>query len=185
MIIDIIYVVLIAIAIFKGFSKGLIVALFSMVAYIIGLAAALKLSVVVAGWLADSGKVTSKWLPLLSFIIVFIGVVLLVRLGAALIQKTFQVAMLGWLNRIGGAVFYIIFYTIVFSVFLFFAESMRLVSIETVESSITYNFVQPWGPMVINNFGKIIPLFEDMFAELQEFFGRIAEKTPPVPQKSS
>src|SRR5687768_17186318 len=131
MIIDIIFLILMIMAVFKGLSKGLIVALFSIIAYIIGLAAALKLSASVANYLSSETNITGKWLPLLSFALVFIGVVLLVKLGAAFIQKTFQVAMLGWLNCLGGMVFYILLYTIIFSIFLFYAEAMMLVKPET------------------------------------------------------
>ncbi len=44
MLIDIIVVILLVMAIFKGLRKGLIVAVFSFLAFLIGLAAALKLS---------------------------------------------------------------------------------------------------------------------------------------------
>ena len=46
----------------------------------------------------------------------------LVGLGARLIKKTINFAMLGWLDRLGGMLLYIIIYTIIFSVILFFAE---------------------------------------------------------------
>ena len=51
MIIDIAFAIVMILAIFKGFSKGFIVGIFSLLAFIIGLAAALKLSVVVANYL--------------------------------------------------------------------------------------------------------------------------------------
>ena len=51
MIIDIIVVIILILAAIKGFRQGLIVALFSVIAFIVGLAAAIKLSVVVAGLL--------------------------------------------------------------------------------------------------------------------------------------
>ena len=47
--IDIIFAILIVIAIFKGYRKGFIIAIFSVLAFILGLAAALKLSATIAG----------------------------------------------------------------------------------------------------------------------------------------
>ena len=178
MLIDIIFAVIMVIAILKGFQKGLIVAVFSIIAFIIGIAAALKLSTVVAGWLKNSTTMSAKWLPFISFAIVFIGVVLLVRVGARLIAKSFQVALLGWANRLGGIVFYAALYIIIFSVFLFYAEQIKLLQPATIQSSQTYSFVQPWGPKVIDGFGKAIPIFKDMFSDLGEFFGDMAEKAP-------
>lgn len=174
--IDIIFAILIIIACIKGYQKGLIIALFSIIAFIIGLAAALKLSSLVAGWLGDNANISARWLPFLSFAIVFFVVVLLVRWGGKLIEKTFQMALLGWVNRLGGIIFYAVLYIIIFSVFLFYAENVHLIKPETIKASQTYSFVQPWGPVVINNFGKVIPIFKDMFSDLESFFGSISNK---------
>ena len=177
MIIDIAFVIIMVLAIFKGLRKGLILGIFSLLAFIIGLAAALKLSVVVAEWLKDSAGSFSKWLPLISFMLVFIGVLLLVGLLARAIKKTMQFAMLGWLDSLGGILLYVIIYTIIFSIFLFFAEKLFLIQPSTITDSKLYSYVAPWGPKVMDNLGKIIPLFKDMFTELQDFFGGIAKKS--------
>ncbi len=176
MFLDIIFVILLVMAIIKGFSKGLIVAVFSLVAFIIGLAAALKLSAVVAGYLKTNMHIESWWLPVLSFAIVFIGVVLLVRIGATIIKKTASLAMLGWLDRLGGILLYAVLYLMIYSVFLFYATQLHLVSAAQAAESQTYELVKPWAPWVINGFGKIVPLFSNMFAELKVFFGGVAAK---------
>jgi membrane protein required for colicin V production len=176
MFIDVIFAIILVAALIKGFQRGLIVAVFSLLAFVIGLAAALKLSAVVAGWLGSSTSISAKWLPVISFALVFLGVVLLVRWGAKLIEKTFQVAMMGWVNRIGGMLFFTALYIVIFSIFLFYADKIKLVSPETIQASVTYPFIQPWGPTAIDNFGKLIPIFKDSFTELEIFFGRLAAK---------
>ncbi len=176
MLIDIFFVIMIIIAIVKGYQRGLIVAIFSILAFIIGLAAALKCSAVVAGWLKDSVNVSAKWLPVLSFVLVFLGVALVVRWGAAVVEKTFQVAMLGWLNRLGGMILYASLYLIIFSVFLFYAERLKFTEPATIKASATYHFIQPWGPRAIDGFGRLIPVFKDTFTDLENFFGGLAAK---------
>ena len=99
MIVDILAAVCLGLAIFKGISKGFVVALCSLVAWVIGLAAALKLSAVVAIYLERNTGITGQWLPFASFLIVFVIVVLVVRLLAAAVEKALQAAMLGWANR--------------------------------------------------------------------------------------
>jgi membrane protein required for colicin V production len=173
---DIIFAIIIVVACIKGYQKGLIIALFSIIAFIIGLAAALKLSSVMAGYLGSSTTISNKWLPFVSFIVVFFAVVLLVRWGGKLIEKTFQMALLGWVNRLGGIVFYAALYIIIFSVFLFYAEKIHLIEPATIQSSISYNFVQPWGPIVIDNFGKVIPIFKNTFSDLEAFFDSMGNK---------
>lgn len=181
MFIDTVLAVLLIIAIFKGFSKGLIVAVFSLLAFMIGLAAAVKLSAVVAGYIGDTVSVSEKWLPFISFIIVFLAVVILVRIGAKIIEKTIQVAMMGWLNRMGGMLFYALIYVIIFSVIIFYAVQLQILKPEIISNSETYDYIAPIGPWAIEGFGKVIPVFNNMFDSLDNFFDDISGKIPEHP----
>lgn len=176
MLLDLIFAVIIILAVLRGYQRGLVVGLFSLAAVIIGLAAAMKLSTVVAGYIGKSVKIADGWLPIISFAVVFLIVILLIRLGARAIEKTVEVAMLGWVNKIGGIILFTAIYMVVFSVLLFYAEQMKLLQPETINKSVTYSFVQPWGPKVINSFGSIIPLFKDMFGDLEQFFDGMSKK---------
>lgn len=176
MVIDLFFAIIIVLAILKGYQRGLVVGIFSLVAVIIGLAAAIKLSAIVAGYIGNAVKVSQEWLPVISFAIVFLIVIILIRLGAKAIEKTVEVAMLGWVNRIGGVLLFVAIYTVVFSVLLFYAEQMKLIEPATIRNSVTYSYIQPWGPKAINGFGRIIPLFKDMFSELEQFFDGVANK---------
>ncbi|HNR16457.1 MAG TPA: CvpA family protein [Chitinophagaceae bacterium] len=176
MILDLLLAVVIILAVIKGFQRGLIIGVFSFVAVIIGLAAAIKLSIVVAGYVGEAVHVSDEWLPVISFALVFIAVVLLIRLGANAIERTVEIVMLGWVNRLGGILLYAAIYIVVFSVLLFYAEQVDLIRPETIEKSLTYSFVQPWGPKVIDSIGTIIPLFKGMFSDLELFFENVSKK---------
>ena len=177
MLIDIIYLILLALAVFKGYSKGLIVAIFSFLAIFIGLAAALKLSTTVAVWLGKSVNIGERLLPVLAFLIVFIAVAVLTRIVAGLIQKALQLALLGFANRLAGMLLYVILYTIVFSIVLFYASKINLINENTISASYTYNFIEPWGPKAIAIFGEVLPWFKNMFLQLENFFGKAVEKS--------
>ena len=176
MIIDIIFVILIVLALIQGYRRGLIVAVFSLISIIVGLAAAIKLSAVVANHLGHTVKVSDKWLPVISFAIVFIVVVFLIRLGAKAIQKLTEAMMLGWANRLGGIILYAVIYITIFSVLLFYANQVKIIKPETIKGSVTYSFIQPWGPKAIDGFASVIPFFKDMFTQLEGFFSRIPGK---------
>lgn len=178
MVIDIVFGLILILAVFKGYRRGLILGIFSLLAIIIGLAAAIKLSAVVAGYIGSAVNVSDKWLPVISFIVVFFIVVLLIRWGALLIQKTVEVAMLGWVNRLGGIILYAVIYILVYSILLFYADMINLVKADTIQQSVTYSFIQPWGPKVIDGLGHLVPFFRDMFTELETFFEEVAHKIP-------
>lgn len=174
MFIDIVFLILMVISFYKGLSKGFIMAAFSVLGFIIGLAAALKLSAVVAAKLSvHTGN--AKWLPLLSFALVFIAVTILVNIIGKLIQKTFETVMLGWANRIGGVILYVLLYSIIFSIFLFYAVQLHFLGSETVAASVVYPYLQPLGPKVIGGLGTVIPWFKNMFTGLESFFGSFAK----------
>ncbi|HMU44917.1 MAG TPA: CvpA family protein [Chitinophagaceae bacterium] len=175
MILDLILVVFLILALIKGYQRGLIVGVFSFLAIIIGLAAAIKLSAAVAGYIGKTTSISEQWLPVISFAIVFIIVILLVRLGANAIERTVEIAMLGWVNKIGGMLFYGAICILIYSVFLFYAEQMELISPDTIAKSASYSYVQSLGPKTIESFGSVIPVFKNMFADLQDFFGNIAK----------
>ena len=176
MIIDFIFIILMILAIIKGFRNGFVVAVFSFLGIIIGLAAAMKLSTVVAGWLKDSTHISATWLPFLSFVLVMIAVVLLVRLGALFIQSAMELVLLGWLNKLSGIVLYTVLYITLFSVVLFYAEKIHWIKPDTFIASHTYTFIQPLGPKAINIFGTLIPFFKGMFEELSLFFENVHEQ---------
>jgi membrane protein required for colicin V production len=176
MLIDLGFMVLMLFAVFKGISKGFIVAVFSFLAFIVGMAAAVKLSATVAEHLEHRMGVAGYWLPFLSFIIVFAGVVLLVRLGASIVKKAAGVVFLGWVDALLGILLYAALYLMIYSVVLFFATRIYLVSGEAQQASKTYSFIAPFGPKVIGAFGKVIPFFSNMFSQLSHFFEGFSKK---------
>lgn len=176
MIIDLIFLILMVMAIFKGISKGFIVAVFSLLAFIIGLAAALKLSAVLAVHLHEKMNLSGYWLPFLAFLIVFVGVVFLIRFGAALVKKAVSFAFLGWADALGGIVLYALIYLMGYSVILFFATRIHLISVDAQTASRTYFFIEPFGPKVMSLLGKAIPFFGHMFSDLSGFFETVSKK---------
>ena len=175
MFIDAVFMILIALACYKGYSKGFIIAIFSVLGFIVGLAAALKLSTTVAAKLSQHTDF-GKWLPALSFLLVFMGAVFLVNMAGKLIQKTFETVMLGWANRIAGVLLYALLYSIIFSVFVFYAAQLHFINTANINASVTYPYLQPLGPKVIGSIGVVIPWFKNMFTELEQFFGGFAQK---------
>jgi membrane protein required for colicin V production len=81
-------------------------------------------------------------------------------------------AWLGWADKLGGILLYVCIYMVVFSVILFYAGNLHLISPAMKSSSVCYSFIQPWGPVSINALGKLIPWFQDMFRQLENFFSR-------------
>ncbi|HVU58339.1 MAG TPA: CvpA family protein [Puia sp.] len=171
--IDVLFLVLLLVAVFKGLRQGFIIAIVSALAFVVGLAAAMKLSATVAGYLKAHTTLSGRWLPVLAFVLVFIAVVLLIRWIGRLMEAAVDLTMMGWLNKLAGVLLYAAVYTIILSVLLFYIVQLRLVSGSTLASSITYPFIRPWGPVVIDGFGGLVPFFKGMFTQLEDFFDHL------------
>lgn len=177
MIIDFIAIGLIVLAIIKGFRKGLVVAVFSLLAFFIGLAAALKLSAVVAQYLGTNTNISQRWIPTLAFVLVFFAVTFLVRLGAKAIESALGMAMLGWANKIGGILFYLVLYFLIYSIILFYATQLKIIKPETIQTSYSFPRIYPMAPVLMDALGGVIPVFRNMFGELENFFDSLSRKT--------
>jgi membrane protein required for colicin V production len=175
MFIDICLIALIVLAIFKGIKQGLVVAAFSFFAIIIGLAAAIKMSTIVAKWLSETINIQAAWLPFLAFILIMIAIGIIVRICATVIETTLQLSMLGWLNKLGGILLYCCIYVTVFSILVFYLAQLHLLKPPVIASSKAYPYIQNWGPSIINLFGKAIPIFKGMFEELTKYFDSLSK----------
>lgn len=179
MFLDSIVIIILVFAFFKGLRKGLVVALFSFMGFFIGLAAAIKLSSIAAFYINESFTISQRWVPFIAFTIVFLLVVFLVRLGAKAIEGLLSAVTLGWINRVGGVLFFSILYLFIFSLFVFYAEQLHIIKEDTMESSVTYPFLKQLAPKMMNVLGAVIPVFSNMFNDLMNFFDQA-----PSPSKS-
>lgn len=178
--IDIVFAIILAFAIYKGYSRGLIVAVFSFIAVTVGMAAALKLTTVAVLYAQQHWEIHTRWLPVICFIALFVGVVLLVRLGATLLETLIKAAMLGWVNKLGGIILYSAIFIIAYSILLWIANQLYWLSPETKLQSVVYPYIEHLGPAVMNGLGIIIPIFKDMFAGLQSFFDNAAKEMQAI-----
>src|SRR5450432_3707275 len=172
--IDIIFYIVVILAIIQGCRKGLILALFSMICGLIGLAAAVKLSAVLATHMKKDLHMTSRWLPVIAFILVFVMVLLIIRWAGKLLEKLVQMVLLGWLNKLGGLLLFLILYLSIYSIMLFYGTKIQFISKQAVNDSHFYSLIAPLGPGVIRFITGFIPYGHDMFHALEGFFDKIA-----------
>ena len=174
--IDLLFAILMLLAAFRGFRKGLAGAVFSFAALFIGMAAAIKSSALVAAWLQEKSGQPGPWWPVVAFVLVFLAVSLLLRMVSSLVEKTLEAVALGWANKLAGFLLYAIVYTLVFSVVLFYYDQLFHLSASTKNASRVYAFVEPWGEWTMNALGKVIPAFRDLFKDIDGYFEQANEQ---------
>src|SRR5690606_15201990 len=89
-----------AVAAVRGFLHGFVVEVASLVGVVAGIWVASRYNASVAGWLGLDPENEA-----ISFVVAFIGVLLLVMLAAKVITKAMDLAMLSLPNKVAGAFF--------------------------------------------------------------------------------
>ena len=105
---------------YKGFKKGLIIEVASIVALLLGVWGGIKFSSISANYLGDMFSISEKLMPLISFALTFILIVIAVFAVAKLIQKVVKVVALSTVNKVAGAAFGILKFTRESRLFLVF-----------------------------------------------------------------
>lgn len=151
--VDIVIAVILAWAGWKGFRKGLVVEIFSILALFAGLYLAIRFSDVVAIWLRDDLGMQREWIPIVSFAIIFIAVLISVHLAARAIGKMLDLMALGFINKASGALFALMKVSLIMSFSLMlirpFTAKMQLPPEEHLENSMLYEPLRLLAPAVM------------------------------------
>lgn len=102
---DIIIGIILILFAIGGWRNGIIKEAFSLVAFIVGIYGAFKLSDIVGGWLGKLINVSPEWMSVISFIVVFIALALLISWLGNLLSDLFASMNLGFVDKLGGLVF--------------------------------------------------------------------------------
>jgi membrane protein required for colicin V production len=144
--IDIVFTALLGYALFTGLKNGLFVEIASFGSLIIGIFVAIKFSHIIRLALEDSIKVNPKYIEFVAFAITFLLVVVGIYLLAKFFTSISSLAYLGWLNKLGGAVFSVLKTILMLSVVISLFQKINinhiLVKEETLNNSIFYNPIQ-------------------------------------------
>lgn len=158
--IDIILAALLVFGLIRGLRNGLFVELASLVSFFIGIYIAVKFSYIVGGFIGDS-----KTAKVAAFVITLIIVVVAIHLLAKVFSGIASFVFLGWLNKLGGAVFAVLKTALLLGIVLSLFQKVNindaLISKETQEKSLLFNPVLKTSEM-------LLPVLTDWFKDLKE-----------------
>lgn len=156
--IDIILAILLLWGLFRGLKNGFFVELASLIALIAGIYGAIHFSYYAVDYLSEKVNWSAATINLAAFAITFIIIVVVITLAGKVLTKIADMAMLGMLNKILGALFGILKTAFILSVIIMFINSLHnsisFLDEETKEESVLYPYVQNVAPLVLPNILK-------------------------------
>ena len=165
--IDLVFAVLLLWAAYRGFTKGFIVQLATLAALLLGILGAVMFSDFTSSLIIKKFEVSGQYLPIISFAITFIAIVIAVHILAKALNKLIDAIALGVVNRLLGVLFSVLKVAFIVSIILVLVNKAdhkyNFIPKETTENSLLYKPLSNLAPMIFPylNFEKVKKKLED------------------------
>ena len=169
--VDIILIVLLVGAAINGFVKGFFVELASIASLILGIWAAVEFTGLVQHWLSKYLNWSYDAMRLISFILIFVFVVIVVHLIATLTEKFVEAIALSIFSRLAGAVFGVLKAAFILSILMIIVSKIE-------------NFTVTIIPDKAKAESRLYGPIENMAPNILPFLKAEKEPTPPQPSKN-
>lgn len=140
---DILFIIPLLWGAYKGYNKGFVIEIASFIALGLGIWGGVKFSYISAEYLSQLFDISEKLMPLISFAITFILIVIAVFTVAKLLQKVIKMVALGFVNRLAGLLFGCLKFALIVSVVINLVgvinEKIPFIDEEMKNSSLLYH----------------------------------------------
>ncbi len=157
---DIIIIVLLVFGAFGGWRTGLVKSLLSLAGLIVGITLAGRYYLTLCERLAFIPQ--DKVAQIVAFAIILVGVMIIAGIVALLLNWILSSLMLGWVNRIGGAVFGFLMSVLFISTLLAIWVKFLGISSVVSESSL--------ASLLLKQFPTVLALLPPEFDVIRSFF---------------
>lgn len=144
-ILDIIILICLIPALIQGIFKGFISQAISIISLILGAWASARFAGVVCQWLSQYLSGSEQTLKIAAFVLIFILTIVILTLLGRLLEKIVTLVMLGWVNRLLGAMFALMKWLLVMGLlalaFNSINETFQLVDPELIAQSHLYPMI--------------------------------------------
>ena len=149
-VLDIIFLVPLLFALYRGFKKGLIHMIASLLALILGIAGAIKLRPVFASLLDGLFTIDPGHMNVIAFAVAFVAIVIVVHLVAFFVEKLVKAVALSFVNRLLGMAFGVLVTAFVISMILWPVNQVnaerQIIKPERIEGSLLYKPLSAIAP---------------------------------------
>ena len=166
-VIDIVILVILVLGAFRGFQKGLLLEIVGLFAFILGIIGGFQFTPLVASFLDGYFTKVPGLVPVISFIIVFVVIVLAVNLIGLALKKTIDLTLLGSFDDLAGSLAGVLKWALALSFLLWLLTFFGFqLADEYVEGAKIYPFVVSLAPWMIDTISVVLPFVKEFFEKL-------------------
>jgi membrane protein required for colicin V production len=174
--IDIVIIVLIALAMIRGFMNGFVKEVASLAALILGIWGAIKFSSFTAAKLYDYFDMSGKYVGIVAFLVTMAVIAIFIQLLGMLIDKLMKAVALGLVNRLLGIGFGLLKSVLILSVLFVVLNAIDVrrpfLPRDKIERSMLYSPISDIAPAIFPIIGE---------GEFLQSFDRFKKKPEDVP----
>ena len=181
---DIIILVLIGIFCVKGFIRGLIMEVFTLVGLLLGYVIAMREMSTVAGWIEKVINIPSFVSGMVSFFLIFIVVVVFFRWLAGALRMITRRTILAWIDRSGGILIGLFKGVLMTSLLLLLFSIVPVSESADTEQKNSFLFrpIRSVAPAVFNFLKHTFPKTKSFYNEAKEV---VSSKSKELAEKES
>ena len=144
--IDIVISIILIYGVIRGFYRGLFLEISALIRLLLGLYCAINFNSIIGKYLKEFISLDENYIIIISFLITLIIVVIFLNLIAKSLTKLADAMALGLVNKIAGAFFGLIKFSIICIVFVLLFDkinlSVKMIDELTILNSIFYTYIR-------------------------------------------
>ena len=180
---DIIIAIILFLFGFKGFRKGLVIEVVTLLAFGVGIYGAMHFSDFTANHLQDFMEINPKYLNTIAFVLTFILLVIVVNMIGRAVTGLIEAMNLSFFNKLGGFVFGVAKGVLLCSLLLLVLNNFQLIGMlkpEMREKSKLYPYIEETVPYVYRGFDLVKDYAKEVLPSDGKEEEQEEEKTEPL-----
>lgn len=170
---DIILLVPLVFGAVLGYRKGLLIELIGIVAFVLAIIAGFKLMEVGMVYLEEYIDGFNELLPFLSFLVIFLAIIILINMLGKLLKKMIDMTILGGFDSIAGAIVGVAKWAIGVSILLWLCNNFGFELPGQNEELVLYPYLAELGPNIISHLDTVLPFAQEMLDSIKELLSPV------------
>jgi len=151
----------------------LLLEIFGILAFVLAIIGGFKLMELGMTYLSAYFDGIDHLLPFISFLVIFIAIILLVNLFGKLVKKMVDMTLLGGVDKFAGAIVGIVKWAIGLSIILWLTNNFGIELPGQDEELVLYPFLAELGPSLITALDVVLPFAEEMLESIKELISPV------------
>lgn len=166
---DFILLLILGVAGFRGYQRGFVVSMLSIVAFWVALVLAFMFLDWGVQFLDEKIDGFTGILPYLAFILIFVGVAVGINIVGKVLKKTLDLTLLGKFDNLAGSILAVLTWAFGISIVVWLSNNVGMaVPDDWAEGSIIYQKIEPVAPAVIEVFSEYLPFIKHLFQSIAD-----------------